>query len=441
MNVRDASASPSLTRFERLRERATRLSSYAFWVTAGFILTLAVERLVLHPHLAATFGDVPFGAFVWVLGVVNLVGMVAANGFVINLVRDLKSKQDDEARDFVRQALMLTAIISAGILTISGFIAYPFADEIVRKYGYQLFTTLSVFAAIRGVQSVLFSILRIERHFRTIFALRCIEGAIMLSILYFAQLEKMWVIGAVYIASVLLPSILAAIREPMIELRGKWSDRKQIAGQLQGWMGGAALALTEQGQLQASRLILGATVGSAEVTVLYAGTSMGNFFVAPVSIIGGLLLSIIAAHTTSRLTGKRGLLFLALVVLTGVSIWGASHFLGTWLVKWRYPSVAPQTLQFYHLIAGANGLAAIMILLRPVAVRYLPMRWVNATSATTVIAQVGLLLWLTRTYGARGAAIALLLSSLVGATLWLATYLYLMSRPPRGAQANASADG
>ncbi|MGE3181452.1 MAG: lipopolysaccharide biosynthesis protein [Phycisphaerae bacterium] len=422
------SASPP-SALARLRERAVRISSYAMWITAGFILTLAVERLVLHPYLRAAFGEIQFGAFVWVLGIVNLVGTVAANGFTINLMRDLKRYEDEFAANYIRQAVLLTATFSFFILVASALVAYAIADAAVQENAFALFSTLIVFSTFRGMQQVLFAALRIERKFRTIFLLRVVEGAILLAILIVAGRQSFWGVGLVYVFSVLVPFVLAAVREPAFTMRREWWNGQLARVQLPGWVGGATLALTEQGQLQASRLILGIVTSTTEVTLLYAGTSMGNFFVAPVSIVSGLLFSLIASHQESRLTGRRGVLFLAAVIATGVAIWILSHFLGIWLVEWRYPEDAPTTLEFYPLIAASNGFTAVMILLRPVAIRYLAMRWVTAVSAATVLSQVVLLVWLATTHGARGAAIALLVSSVVGALLWLGTFIWLARRP------------
>ncbi len=80
----------------RYGARALRLGRYAFWTAGGALLPLVMDRLIVHPVLSEHLGAGLFGAFLWVLGVVNLVGSVAASGFSTLLMRDF-ARQTSEA--------------------------------------------------------------------------------------------------------------------------------------------------------------------------------------------------------------------------------------------------------------------------------------------------------------------------------------------------------
>ena len=96
-----------------------RMAGYAFWTALGAMLPLALDRLIIHPILNQELGADVFGAFIWVLGIVNLFGNVAANGFVLLLMRDHARQEHAVATRMFRTALILTAILSIIILPVA----------------------------------------------------------------------------------------------------------------------------------------------------------------------------------------------------------------------------------------------------------------------------------------------------------------------------------
>ncbi|MCA9242781.1 MAG: hypothetical protein KDA32_02410 [Phycisphaerales bacterium] len=419
--------------------RAIKLGGHAFWNTAGFIFSLGMERLLIHPIMKENLGAEAFGAFIWMLGLVNLFGQVAANGFAIVMLRDFTGKSADEQQLMARQSLLMSIWLTTALLIVAAIGAMGFGGEAIRDVRAPLTTMLIVFAVVRSLELVLITLLRIRRQFLVIFGLRVLEGIVLLGNLWASSVGSFWLIGAVYVVSMVAPTAFALWREPLIGTRGPWWQRDAAYGLLMGWVGGAVLTLTEQGQMYAPRLVLGPVAGEAAVTVLYSGVSISNLFVAPVSILGGLVMALLAGNTGYALAGRRHKLYLIAATGSALLVGLVSQFIGMWLVERLYPQEADQTRTFYHWIAISNAFTTLTLLLRPVAIKYLSMRLVNSLSAVSVVLQIGALAILTPMYEARGAAMALAASSAVATCFWI--YTYFQSRSWKKVEPDAVTPG
>jgi O-antigen/teichoic acid export membrane protein len=98
---------------------ALRLGRYALWATGGAVLPLVMDRLIVHPVLSKHLGAELFGAFLWVLGIVNLVGSVAAYGFLTLLMRDFARQTTEAAGRMFRTATTLTIGLSLIIVSVA----------------------------------------------------------------------------------------------------------------------------------------------------------------------------------------------------------------------------------------------------------------------------------------------------------------------------------
>ena len=154
----------------RYESRLTRLGGYAFWTAAGTMLPLAIDRLLIHPTLNQHLGRELFGSLIWVLGIVNWFGSVAAEGFATLLMRDFARQRAEAAGRMFRTALTLTIALSLLIAPLALAVSAVFADDLVTSNGWALYLPLGVFAVLRGISLLLVTNLRIKRMFRTIFS-------------------------------------------------------------------------------------------------------------------------------------------------------------------------------------------------------------------------------------------------------------------------------
>jgi len=403
-----------------------RYAGYMFWSAGAFALPVALERLVVCPLLRHHLGDEQFGGFVWLLGVMNVLGLATTAGFSSYLLRSLASQDVARAQALLRMSLLLAVLIGVPVIALGSLASYRFADEYVRASALALYVPLGAFAVFRCLETVLITTLRIKRWFATIFVLKAFEAAILLIILLIAQWQNIALIGGVYIASVAFPLLLITFLSRTDIGRGPWWSAGLTGTLLVAWAGLSLPALIEQSLAYSPRIFLGAAQGSAAVTVLFAGTSIGNVFVMPVGLAGGLVLSLLGSRRDFALAGRRGYLYLGICAFCAMAAGSCSYLAGKWLIRLLYPEVAGETLAFYHWIALANTAAAAIVLIRPVALKYARIRNVATLSLGSLLLQWVALALLVPSHGPAGAAIALALSAFVGLTLWLGCYVQLL---------------
>jgi hypothetical protein len=293
-----------------------------------------------------------------------------------------------------------------------------------------LYLPLGVFAVLRGVSLLLVTNLRIKRRFRTILFLRVAEAGVLLMNLVVAPTGSIWLIGLVYAASVLFGAPIAAVVTK--ELRGAagWFDPHWRRWLLAGWTAGAMLNLLNSSQVYLSRFVLGVLADVGDVAVLYAGTAMGNLFVAPVTVLASLVLSLLGGRDDFVFSGRTRRLYLALTSGIALTVALASWTGGRWLVQNRYPDLASDTLEFYHWIAIANGCLTVMILMRPIVVKYGRLSMAMLIASATFVAQMIALIALVPIAQAEGAAMGSAIALAIGAVLWMVMAIRL--KPPPG---------
>jgi O-antigen/teichoic acid export membrane protein len=412
----------SATNAADLLRRIARVGKYSFWTGAGFVLSLGVDRLLVCPLLNRSLGGDVFGGFLWVLGLMNLFGNVAANGFALYLLRQLAGQPRESARRMMNTAILLSIGLSIAVLVPATAVSLPFADPALRAHAWAVYFPLGVFALGRSLELLFNVILRIERRFATMFVVRVIEAVVLLANLWIAPTRNLWAIGTVYAASIFLAfPLFVHYTRSFVGGPIRW-DSVLARALLCAWVPGALMTFMEQTQVYASRLVLGVVGGAEDVAVLYAGTSIGNIFVAPIGLVSTVVLSLLASSRLFALSGRLGKEYLAVSGALAAAVGLVSWLAGRWLIAKLYPDLSASTLEFYGWIAVGNAFMSFALLLRPIAVRYLPLKRVAAVSAVTVTVQLAALAALVPSGKAQGAAMSLAGSSLVACILWLVCF-------------------
>lgn len=398
---------------------ALRLGKYAFWTASGAVLPLVMDRLIVHPVLNKHLGAELFGAFLWVLGIVNLFGSAAAFGFSTLLMREFSRQTPAAAGQMLRTATTLTVGLTFIIVCITLGFSAVLAKEPVRSNLWPLYLPLGVFAVLRGITVVLIANLRIKRRFKTILLLSTAEACVLSLNLITAPTESLWLIGCVYVMSVLLTlSIGLGVTEEFRSSKG-WLDPSWRHWLLMGWGAGALLNALNSSQFYLSRIILGAIADVGEVAALYAGTAMGSIFVMPVGVLAALVLSLLGGRKDFGLSGLARNLYLVLALGMGVAVAVISWFGGPFLVTNRYPDLAPKTLEFFHWIVIGNGFMTVTILVHPIVVKYGNLTQMVAVAGLCFVTQIVCLLVLIPIANAQGAAIGQMIAAGLGAVLWV----------------------
>jgi hypothetical protein len=327
-----------------------------------------------------------------------------------------------------RTATTLTIGLSLVIVSVALGISSVFAEGSVRSNSWPLYLPLGAFAVLRAISLVLIANLRIKRRFKTIFVLGAAEACVLTLNLVTAPTGSLWLIGCVYVTSIALTLMLCT--SVTVEFRSSkgWLDSTWRHWLLMGWGAGALLNALNSSQLNLSRIVLGAIVDVGEVAVLYAGTAMGSLFVMPVGILASLALSLLGGRKDVVLGGAMRNAYMLLTLGMGVVVAVMAWYGGSFLVTNLYPDLAPKTLEFYHWIAIGNGFMAVMILLRPLVVKYGNLTQMVAVAGASFVTQIVALMVLVPILSAEGAALGRMVSAGVGAVLWVVMAVRLKSK-------------
>lgn len=432
----DPSPSRAAPRRESIRGLVLRLGGFTAWTVAALALPLALDRLIVCPILRERLGKEAFGGLMWVRALAFMFGNNLANGFSIPFLRDLVKRTDDEVRIQMRCALVLTAVMTSLLMVIVNVVAYSFADNFVKQHAWAYFIPFTGLAIARSLELVITVRLRVQRRVKQIFALRLIEGVVLCISAVLLDTKAILVIASVYCASALMPMLVSGYFNRDVLGRGRWWDGREAIELLKQAPAGILMVAIDNAQVYLPIILLGAIAGAQAVPSLYAA-GVGYAFLIPVTHLGQTVLTLIAGKKTFDLHGSRGQLYLyaslGLAVLVGV----LSYAIGRPLVQFLYPADAPTTLRFYHWIAVANGCASVRSMMRPIGLKYAPLRSVIRLSWITLAAQVVALVAFIPRWQASGAALALAVSSAIGMVIWLVIFEQFR-RAPTTTDAEAS---
>ena len=399
-----------------------RFSGYASWMFAAEALPLAAMRLLFQPLLNGHLGEENFGAFIWALSVVELVGTVVISAARIHILRDLAGRSAQSAAQLMRSDIVLTLLLLAPSLTVVSWVTLGIAPEIVRANVLAIYLPLVMFSLTKAVYFLLLIVLRVRRSFHRLFCVRLTETATLVFAILLLEKGSIGVrgAGAVYLASVLvpLPVTLYATRVFLANLL-TWRPLS-VKASMSGLGPAMVVTALEQAELYAARIVLGALGGTAtELTVFFAGASINNMFLVPSRFLSNFLFSLIASNKNFAFDGQRLWLYAAVTGLFAVGTGGVSYVVGPWLIAKLYPNVASETILFYHWLVISSSFLSVAILVKPLPIKYASMFPVTCVSAGVLATNLCCLFVLVPQGQARGAAIAMAISSFTGAVLWL----------------------
>ncbi|MDZ4781755.1 MAG: hypothetical protein SGJ19_15995 [Planctomycetia bacterium] len=417
--VPDAPSVPPVK--ETTRRRVIRLGGYTAWTVAALAMPLVLDRLIACPILRQRLGAVPFGSFIWVRSLAYMFGNIVANGFSIPFLRDLVKQTDEEVRIRMRTALLLTSVMTCAVMCCVSVVACYFGKPFVWRHAEALFLPFIGFAIARSLDLVITVRLRVQRRVRQIFILRTVEGVILSAAAIFFPTRDILLIALIYFSSTLIPMLMTGFfnRDVLAGGRGwDWGCAKELLKQAPA---GSLMVAIDSAQVYLPIILLGAMAGQNAVPAFYAA-GVGYAFLTPITHLGQAVLSLISGKKTFDLHGRRGRIYLATTLGLALAVGLTSYIVGRWLAEYLYPLDAPETLKFYHWMAIANGCASVRALMRPIGLKFAPLKSVVRLSWITLAAQVVALVALIPFWQAAGAAVALAISSAVGMVIWMVIF-------------------
>lgn len=399
--------------------RSLRLGKYAFFQIGGVALSTGVDRLGIAPLWNARLGEALFGTFIWWRDLCTLVAMVSTNGFRLQLLRDYVKLPPEEGAQQVRTAFVLTALTAGGTLAALWLGVALFGREFIRDHWRELLVPLWFYGLAKGLEflSTLVQIVRLQ--YRAVFCIRVIEGT-LLGLSVFWLTDNLGVLATIYAVAAIGPLAVSCWFVRSYFRGGPFVKSETAMHLIRGTWAGATAALIEQLLLYGPRLFLGVLGDSPqEITKLFAATSIANLILLPVTLLGGVIQNYLGAKKSHSLHGRVGSQLMQLTLLSGFGVSILTYAVGYVLIPKLYPNISEIVLGFYGWIAIANGMATVRSILRPIAVKFAPLRRVVSMSSATLVIQIVCLAALIPWYQAAGAAAGMAMAALSGMVVWL----------------------
>jgi len=404
------------------------------WTVGAVVVSLGVDRLFVSPLLAHRIGKAAFDAFQFVRDFTTLFSNIAGSGFRLHFLRNLVRMDADDKRQAVRSAAVLISGITCIAFPVAALAVAAFAMRDQFRSGndadsWALFLPFGVYGLARAMEFVISVNLRVRRKFYKLFLLRLAEGAALVSLVLLLPSVSLAVVGWMYAASMVLPLLLSLVFNRDIVAWGSFVDGASLRGLATAAPPGAILAGLESAQTLLPRLFLfSLATGDGRLTALFAGMSIVNLFISPAGFMSQLVLSLLAGKREFDLTARQGRLYLTVILASAAFATLIAYVAGRITLPWiwsREPQIVAESIGFFHWLALAIGCLAVRDMLKPFAVKFLPMRMVIAFSAIPLIVQVIALVLLIPRYQGTGAAVALAISSLIAMLSWIAAFEYL----------------
>jgi hypothetical protein len=293
------------------------------------------------------------------------------------------------------------------------------ADHAVLDRFGSIYPALAVYALARAGTLLLLSNMRIKRRFGRMFACGVIEAVVLSTILLLAERGSLGAIGSIYALSALLVLAFALASTEDVRAGDGWRDEEWVRHLLGGVGAGALVNLLNGMQLYLSRIALGMNGDLTEVAVFYAGASMANLFVVPVTVLSSLVLSLLGGRSTNGMTRRERRLYFIGSFCVSTVVGGAAYYGGGWLIGNRFPDLAERAILFYHWLAMGSGALSLLIMTRPLVVKFGDLGLAARVATICFAAQVVTLALLVPSLGGAGAALAQFLSCATGAVAWI----------------------
>ena len=397
-----------------------RYFGYSFWVGLEVVIYVGLPRLVIFPIAAFLLGKEDFGLFIWVLGIVMMIGKAPSGGLETGVIRHMV-ELEDPAKDILISTgvrlckIAMLMIVSVGIVVL-GIVRYFWQTDAKIIW---CFVPLLIFLYSWNLFELQMVRYRVERRF----ALRTSWYSFLAMVLFIVIPATIWggVVGMAwgYMLGYVITHIILSWRQKNL-FRKPTYDVKLAAVLKRIWLHLTVASVFAFSSAYIYRVILGAFQPKQYVTILWGATSMIFLCAGPLSILSSLLLSILGSFARLEDVGKRQrytVLAMAVSIVVVAPLF--AFFAGPFILSVLFPKFADESAQILRLIIMVIPCMVVTSFSRPFIVKFGPLRFVPILNFITLMAHLLPALILIPRLGVKGAAISYNIGHGLTAVSWL----------------------
>lgn len=404
---------------------------YVFWTFAEQASVIAIPRLVLWPLAAYVIGKEDFGVFVFAFAITSILGIQPANGLATAILRHLSDYNKEQQQQFCGIAMrlchramiivllagLLCCVIVAGTRLQSSQVVYCLIPLILSLYP-------------ENQTHLLLTESRFHRRFRKRafwFGIR----SIIIVIAGYLGAELAGLIGLAWGYSIGHFLIYGFLRYQYREWLKTASDLEMVFVLKKVWLHITVAGVIAFAGPYLNRIILGGLHGFTETADLVAATSVAFIFLAPITSISGLLLSVISRYESiNDFSLQARWQWLCMLILGMVVCPLTLKYFSSSIIHFLYPGFGDKSVELLKILIWMIMASTVVNLCRPFVMKFGSVRVVPLINIISLAATLGSALVLIPIYKTTGAAWAIVSGSIVTAALWFlyASRIYILSK-------------
>ncbi len=400
---------------------------YIFWVLAEQVGYLALPRLVLFPLAAYFIGKESFGLFTTALSITLILGLQPQNGLGTGLLRHFSEYQQEQRPQILGTAMKMCHIAML-IIVLIGIIGSALAG--VTKLATWQFIGCLIPLLLSMYSDNQFMLMLTEMRFLREFRQRAIwiTARSALSVIG-------GIIGALKGGAIGLSwgfmfgnSIVYVWLRVRRDFWYKTTYDKQIATVLKSvWLQITIAGLLTVSVPHLNRIILKIFQSYEAVADLFAATSIIFIFLAPVQCFGILILSMISKYSSLKQFSYRGKMYCLAMTLVGTVVMPLFVFMaGQAIARFLYPKFGEDTLALLPIVIWMIPAGTLVSIASPFVLKFASVRTIPIINAISFIAAMVPAFILIPTYGASGAAWAIVIGNSVSAVIFCLVFIWLL---------------
>ena len=417
---------------ETVAEKGRRLGGYFSWNVLEVLLDMGIMPIVLVPICRHIAGRETVGLFLFVLGIVSLVGVTPTKGLNNTLLRDLSAAEKSRQRLLVRTSLFMAvaaiAVLLLVALVVCGVLAWQGTKSTTTLWWVAI---LAVAFAARNLQNTGSVDLTVSRSFAQRMTWRSIG-----SVLALAAIPAFYLLGANGLPLGFAMGHVAALILLLTARRGLFLERPLFARDLIGPLAKSWLILSLVTFFVASgrylhRTVLGSCHGPDTVMVFFAAAATLEICIMPISTLGLFGFQLLSAHRDRDRFSPRFFAGYVVAAVAGVPcIYFLIRIVAAWPLSWLYAKEFDEAIEPLGIMAIGVSLTILMHAFRPFVQKFSSLKALGMIGIVSLVAHLGSALFLIPAHGINGAAWSYTIGHGVTGIAWFACFVTGFLKPP-----------
>ena len=418
-------------------QKGKRLTGLFSWYVVEVILEMGIMPLVLIPICVQIADKNAVGMFIYVLGIVSLVGVTPTRGLNNALLRDL-SATSSARRAVVIRTSMTMAVVVIGLLVAATIVV---CSGVARTNAASTKTVwwiaiLAIAFAARNLQTTGTVDLTVSRRFGQRMVWRSLGPVLALVAIpaYIVMDDDGLPLGFAF-------GHLAALCLLIFFRRRAFVGRPQIERGMIGPLGRSWLVLSSVTFFATSgryihRTVLGSCHDFETVTTFFAGSAILDLCMMPLATLGLFGFQLLSAHRSREKFSRAFLLGFAAASLLGVPLfYFLARWLAVWPLNWFFSAETDRAMVPMSIMTIGMAITVLMHASRPFVQKFSSLRVLGVLGVVSLVAHLGAALVLIPDHGINGAAWSYTIGHGVTGIAWFACFSTGFLKQPGKAKA------